>query len=109
MIGCLKILALALGLAVAGGSFAQAATPAADQTIKTQQVQTTKHIVSTAALRKHRLHLAHLRHIRKLHETQLLSRHHAVKAVKVTETKAAKGAKTVLAHHAVAKPAAVIR
>ncbi|MGD0634873.1 MAG: hypothetical protein ABSA13_11430 [Beijerinckiaceae bacterium] len=105
MTGRLKILALALGLAVAGGSFAQAATPAADQTIKTQQVQTTKHFVSAAALRKHRLHLAHLRQIRKLHEARLLSRHHAVKTI----TKATKDAKTLLVHHAVAKPATVIR
>ena len=106
-----QTLALALGLAVAGGSFAQAATPAADQTIKTQQVQTTKHFVSAAALRKHRLHLAHLRQIRRLHEARLLSHHHfahhhIVKSVK--ETKVVKDTKTVLAHH-VAKPAVVIR
>ncbi|MDR3461312.1 MAG: hypothetical protein P4L76_03225 [Beijerinckiaceae bacterium] len=106
MTGRLKILALALGLAVAGGSFAQAATSGADQTIQTQQVHPSKHIVGAAALRKHRLHLAHLRQIRKLHESHVLTRHHVVKSVK--ETKSVKDAKTVLAHHAT-KPATIIR
>jgi len=106
MTGRLKILALALGLAVAGSSYAQAATSDAGQTIKTQQVQTTKHVVSPAALRKHRLHLAHLRRIQKLHESRVLPRRHVVKSVK--ETKVVKDTKTVLAHH-VTKPATAIR
>jgi hypothetical protein len=115
MTGRLKIFALALGLAVAGGSIAQAATTVTDTTVKREHVHVVKHVVSAAELRKHRLHLAHLRHIQKLHESRLLSRHQGIKTVKVektvkvTESKAAKDAKTVLVHHAMAKPATVIR
>lgn len=108
----LKIFALAIGLALAGGSIAEAATPVADQTVMTKQVQTpkqqvSKHQMNAVALRKHRFHVAHLRHLRKLHESRLIHRHAVAKPVKTS--KAASQTKTVLANHTPAKTAATLR
>jgi hypothetical protein len=106
-----KIIALALGLAVASGTIAQASPSVTNAPVKSQHSHVTKHAVSAAQLRKHRLHAAHLRHMQKLHETRLRSRHHHVKTVKMTapDHRATKNTNTVLAHRAVAKPATVIR